>query len=119
MGRPVSICQNVCFCALILYQKNTSSESKAKLSGDVFCCKDLFVLALDGGLAVRSEGDYTDRHAEIIFHELDIVLEFLRKPAFLADFRKVFLPAGELFLVRLACVKHAASVRPEPGSNSQ
>ncbi len=23
------------------------------------------------------------------------------------------------FLVRLACVKHAASVRPEPGSNSQ
>jgi hypothetical protein len=27
-------------------------------------------------------------------------------------------PEGRLNLVRLACVKHAASVRPEPGSNS-
>ena len=27
-------------------------------------------------------------------------------------------PAEAGFLVRLACVKHAASVRPEPGSNS-
>ena len=41
-----------------IISKNTSSESKAKLSGDVFCCKVLFVLALDGGLAVRAEGDY-------------------------------------------------------------
>ena len=31
------------------------------------------------------------------------------------------LPEGIInrFLVRLACVRHAASVRPEPGSNSQ
>ena len=28
------------------------------------------------------------------------------------------LPEGS-FIARLACVKHAASVRPEPGSNSQ
>ena len=41
-----------------IISKNTSSESKAKLSGDVFC-KDLLILALDGGLAVRAEGDYT------------------------------------------------------------
>ena len=26
---------------------------------------------------------------------------------------------NEIFPVRLACVKHAASVHPEPGSNSQ
>ena len=26
---------------------------------------------------------------------------------------------GFSFIVRLACVKHAASVRPEPGSNSR
>ena len=32
-----------------------------------------------------------------------------------------FHPEGikSLFLVRLACVRHAASVRPEPGSNSR
>ena len=32
----------------------------------------------------------------------------------------VFLPEGipSLCFVRLACVKHAASVHPEPGSNS-
>ena len=31
------------------------------------------------------------------------------------------LPEGinVIFLVRLACVRHAASVRPEPGSNSR
>ena len=28
------------------------------------------------------------------------------------------LPEGS-FIARLACVRHAASVRPEPGSNSQ
>ena len=83
-----------------IISKNTSSESKAKLSEDVFC-KDLFVLALDGGLAVWSERDYADRNSEVVLHELDIVLEFLRKPAFLADFRKVFLPAGELGVNRL------------------
>lgn len=83
-----------------IISKNTSSESKAKLSGDVFC-KDLFVLALDGGLAVWPERDYTDRNSEVAFHELDIVLEFLRKLTFLADFRKVFLPAGELGVNRL------------------
>ena len=33
----------------------------------------------------------------------------------LSSFRRNLLS----FIVRLACVKHAASVRPEPGSNSQ
>ena len=33
----------------------------------------------------------------------------------LGSFRKTFFA----IIVRLACVKHAASVRPEPGSNSQ
>ncbi len=31
----------------------------------------------------------------------------------------LYSPAEASFLVRLACVKHAASVRSEPGSNSQ
>ena len=30
----------------------------------------------------------------------------------------LYSSSEELFLVRLACVKHAASVRSEPGSNS-
>ena len=30
----------------------------------------------------------------------------------------LYSPTEVGFLVRLACVKHAASVRPEPGSNS-
>ena len=32
--------------------------------------------------------------------------------------RSPLIPARKRFTVRLACVKHAASVRPEPGSNS-
>ena len=32
--------------------------------------------------------------------------------------RSPLIPARRRFTVRLACVKHAASVRPEPGSNS-
>lgn len=56
----------------------------------------VLILALDGGLAVWSERDYTDRNSEVVLHELDIVLEFLRELAFLADFRQVFLPAWEL-----------------------
>ena len=61
----------------------------------------VLILALDGGLAVRAEGDYTDRNSEVVLHELDIVLEFLRKLTFLADSRKVLLPAGELGVNRL------------------
>ena len=33
--------------------------------------------------------------------------------------RSPLIPPQAEFTVRLACVKHAASVRPEPGSNSQ
>jgi hypothetical protein len=32
--------------------------------------------------------------------------------------RSPLIPSRRRFTVRLACVKHAASVRPEPGSNS-
>ena len=38
-----------------------------------------------------------------------------------ATVHPLYLPEGfnKGFLVRLACVRHAASVRPEPGSNSR
>ena len=61
----------------------------------------VLILALDGGLAVRAEGDYTDRNSEVVLHELDIVLEFLRKLTFLADSCKIFLPAREFGVNRI------------------
>ena len=61
----------------------------------------VLILALDGGLAVWPERDYTDRNSEVAFHELDIVLEFLRKLTFLADSCKVFLPAREFGVNRI------------------
>ena len=61
----------------------------------------VLILALDGGLAVRAEGDYADRDTEVALHEANVVLEFLRELAFLADFRQVFLPAWELGVDRL------------------
>ena len=57
-------------------------------------------LALDGGFAVRSEGDDADRDAEIILHELDIVLEGLRQIGFLADAGEVGIPAFEVGIDR-------------------
>ena len=48
--------------------------------------------------------------------------EFLRvMPKIEVDYQCVTLPFAMLCLqsIRLACLKHAASVHPEPGSNSQ
>ena len=39
-----------------------------------------------------------------------------RPPLSISSLNRSFIPR---FLARLACVRHAASVHPEPGSNSQ
>ena len=49
-----------------------------------------------------------------LFESLDKALRALSRPSKLFTEHSVL----SLISVRLACVRHAASVRPEPGSNS-